>query len=62
MAQMHILLCKLVFVEMETLDEQALDHTALNYRMDSLLWDVTHTVLVVNRTGYWMIRVTVYDS
>ena len=39
MAQMHILLCKLVFVEMETLDEQALDRTALNYRMGSLFWD-----------------------
>lgn len=39
MAQMHILLCKLVFVEMETLDEQALDHTALDYRMGILFWD-----------------------
>ena len=36
---MHILLCKLVFVGMETLAEQALDHKALNYQMDSLYRD-----------------------
>ena len=36
---MHILLCKLAFVGMETLDEQALDHIALSYQKDSLYRD-----------------------
>ena len=37
MARKHILLYKLVFVEMETLEKQARDHIILNYQMGSLL-------------------------